>query len=223
MIPEALILQAISIPGWLTKKEGELLFNLAKKCKGNENAIVEIGSFQGRSTIFITAGSKYGNGLKVYACDPHVGDLACGNLKTFEDFKKNIKYGGLDKLIIPLVMTSEEAVKDFDKKIEMIFFDGNHDYEYVKKDFLLWEPKMVENSWIAFHDTNSNIGPDKVVREFIFHSNNFRKIRFCDSIVYAQKCKFIKTKEKLQNFFVYLCWETFQVLRKVRKFMRRII
>ena len=45
------------VDGWLTYKEGELLYNLAKNCTG-EGVIVEIGSWQGKSTIWLGRGSK---------------------------------------------------------------------------------------------------------------------------------------------------------------------
>lgn len=45
------------VDGWLTHGEGGLLYNLAKNCKGN-GVIVEIGSWKGKSTIWLGAGSK---------------------------------------------------------------------------------------------------------------------------------------------------------------------
>jgi predicted O-methyltransferase YrrM len=60
------------IDGWLSDNEGELLFNLAKNCKG-EGKIVEIGSWKGKSTVWLASGSKSGKNVKVYAIDPHTG------------------------------------------------------------------------------------------------------------------------------------------------------
>ena len=58
--------------GWLSDREGEILYNLAKNCKG-KGVIVEIGSWEGKSTIWIGSGSKNGNKVKIYAIDPHTG------------------------------------------------------------------------------------------------------------------------------------------------------
>jgi len=60
------------VDGWLLDIEGELLYDLAKNCKGN-GVIVEIGSWTGKSTIWLGKGSKAGNKVKVYAIDPHTG------------------------------------------------------------------------------------------------------------------------------------------------------
>ncbi|MGZ4924459.1 MAG: hypothetical protein ACXV5H_10990, partial [Halobacteriota archaeon] len=43
--------------GWLADIEGTLLYTLGKNCKAN-GAIVEIGSWKGKSTIFLAKGSK---------------------------------------------------------------------------------------------------------------------------------------------------------------------
>jgi predicted O-methyltransferase YrrM len=64
---------AKDVPGWLTDAEGELLFNLAKSCSG-KGVIVEIGSWKGKSTIWMARGSQAGHGVKIYAIDPHEGD-----------------------------------------------------------------------------------------------------------------------------------------------------
>ena len=58
--------------GWLTPAEGELLYNLAKNCTG-KGVIVEIGSWVGKSTIHLAAGSQEGSQVPVFAIDPHTG------------------------------------------------------------------------------------------------------------------------------------------------------
>ncbi|MCS6951010.1 MAG: class I SAM-dependent methyltransferase, partial [bacterium] len=60
------------VEGWLTVEEGELLYQLARACKG-KGVIVEIGSFKGKSTIWLAKGSLAGAGVRVFAIDPHTG------------------------------------------------------------------------------------------------------------------------------------------------------
>ena len=71
MIDEIKSLTA-GIEGWLTDDEGELLFKLARACAGR-GGIVEIGSWKGKSTIWLGRGSMAGNRAKVWAIDPHTG------------------------------------------------------------------------------------------------------------------------------------------------------
>ncbi len=50
------IQSARDIEGWLTEKEGIFLYKMANKCTGR-GVIVEIGSWKGKSTIWLSLGS----------------------------------------------------------------------------------------------------------------------------------------------------------------------
>ncbi|MHA1251365.1 MAG: class I SAM-dependent methyltransferase [Candidatus Helarchaeota archaeon] len=166
--------------GGFRDEEGIILYNLARNCKG-KGVIVEIGSWKGRSTIWLANGSKQGNSVKVYAIDPHtgLGDIQkkYGPVWTFDEFKKNIKKAGVDDIVIPIVKTSKEAAKDFKKPVEFIFIDGGHEYEVVKSDFFLWFPKLVNGGIMAFHDSTTWEGPKKIVDNYIFKSKYFKNIK----------------------------------------------
>lgn len=195
-----------SVDGWLTDAEGELLYNLAKNCTG-EGVIVEIGSWKGKSTIWLGKGSLKGEKVKVYAIDPHTGSSehkkAYGKVWTFEEFSHNIKNAQLDDVVIPIVKTSEKAAKNFDDPVEFIFIDGAHEYELVKLDFELWFPKLINGGTMAFHDTMAP-GPKKVVEESLYKSKNFRTVRFTDSITYAEKIDENSLIDRLKNRYVHL-------------------
>jgi len=60
------------VKGWLTFNEGVFLYNTAKNCN-SKYVIVEIGSWQGKSTIWLAKGSLAGNKARIYAIDPHTG------------------------------------------------------------------------------------------------------------------------------------------------------
>jgi len=181
-----------NVEGWLQEKEGEFLYRTAKNVSG-EHAIVEIGSWKGKSTICLALGSKAGNKAKVYAVDPHTGSTELkeiyGEIWTLEDFKSNIRSAGCKDIVVPIVKTSEEAAEGWNKPIEFLFIDGAHEYELVKLDFELWHPHLIKGGVIAFHDTTGDRleGPKRVVEEFVFNSRNFRDIGFIDSITFATK------------------------------------
>jgi predicted O-methyltransferase YrrM len=178
-----------SIEGWLTVNEGQLLYNLAKNCKGN-GVIVEIGSWKGRSTVCLAKGSKEGKKLKVYAIDPHANTPShkdLGEASTLVTFKRNISSAGVDEIVVPLVKTSAEARKTWgatpricqghpsSKAVQLLFIDGSHEYQMVKLDFELWFPEVVNGGIVAFHDTTDHAGPYRVVKEFVCKSRNLRK------------------------------------------------
>ena len=191
--------------GLLSDAETECLYLLAKKCGGS--TIVEIGSWKGKSTVCLALGSKAGGSGKVFAIDPHSGLAdSCAKLYYPEDtgpiFRENIKRARVDDIVTPLVMKSEEAAKGWTEPISLLWIDGAHDYENVKKDFLLWEPYLKKDGVIAFHDALYSLGHNypgirKVMYKYIFQSNSFSNVHFCGSIVCATKVVSLSMQDRL--------------------------
>jgi MMP 1-O-methyltransferase len=179
-----------ALDGWLNPKEGRLLFRLARNCKGR-GAIVEIGSWKGKSTICLAHGSTAGSHAKIHAIDPHTGSPEhaehFGQVWTFEEFKQNIANAGVQHLVVPHVDFSTAVARVFDEPVEFIFVDGLHEYEGVRDDFEAWFPKVLDGGTMAFHDSTCWPGVFKVVGDRVFKSRHFRKVRFVRSIVYGQK------------------------------------
>lgn len=175
---------SIKIDGWLTDREGKALFELAKQCP-KKTVIVEIGSYKGKSTIYLAKGSKAGNKVRIYAIDPHEGV----NKKedTFYQFINNIKKAEVDDIIIPLKMTSEKAYDDFNEKIGLIFIDGDHSYDAVEYDTLHWILNVVDKGMMVFHDSTYFPGVRKAVDKYVYKSLQFKNIRLVDSITIAEK------------------------------------
>ena len=187
-----------TVDGWLTKSEGIFLFMLAKNGPGY-GEIVEISSFKGLSTIWLAKGSQLSKREVITAIDPHTGSpehQEGGNLKdympnegtTFPIFLKNIDDFGINNIVNPLKMTSEDAFINWNKPIRLLFIDGNHDYSYVKKDYILWESHLIDGGIIAFHDTEWE-GPGKIIAEYIRNSEKFREVIRVDGLTIAKKVK----------------------------------
>lgn len=194
----------------VSDREGEVLYNAAKNCTG-KGVIIEIGSWKGRSTIWLGKGSKAGNKVTVYAIDPHSGSpihrQIYGKVWTFEEFNKNIKTANVDDVVIPMVKTSEEVEKDWDDlPVELLWIDGNHEYKFVKLDFDKWFPHLIDRGIIAFHDTifYSVTGPKKVVIDNVYRSKKFVNIGLIGSITFARKVSRNSVKDRLKNRFALL-------------------
>jgi predicted O-methyltransferase YrrM len=196
---------------YLLHLEGPLLYNLAKKCTG-KGVIVEIGSWKGRSTIWLAKGSKSGKRVRIFAIDPHTGSpehkKQFGKVWTFDEFRKNIKFAKVSDIITPIVKTSQDAAKRFDKPVELIFIDGAHDYLSVKQDFDLWFPKVMVGGVMAFHDTTDIPGPRKFVKKFVFKSRYFRNVRFANSVTYATKVQSNSLLDRMRNGY-HMCLKDF--------------
>lgn len=191
-----------SVDGWLNPKEAGLLYQLGSRCKGR-GAIVEIGSWKGKSTICLARGSQAGGKAKIHAIDPHTGSpehsRQFGAVWTFDEFRRNIENTGLSEMVIPHVDFSDAVARKFDEPVELIFIDGLHEYEGVKMDFDAWFSKVMEHGTMAFHDTTGWPGVLRVVKEDVFKSRYFRKVRFAKSIVHGEKVARNTFFERIEN------------------------
>jgi predicted O-methyltransferase YrrM len=178
-----------TLPGMLTFDEVDCLYHLGQinQCDG---VIVEIGSWQGKSTIALAMGAARVHREKIYAIDPHAIQPEEGYPEdTRSAFTANIREAGLDSQVIPMIMTSKEAASDWSQPIRLLWIDGDHRYESVKQDFLLWEPFVVDGGIIAMHDTIRKQGPKKVLWENVFRSCRFQEIAIVDNITAAKKVR----------------------------------
>jgi len=83
--------------------------------------------------------------------------------------------------VVPLQMTSEDAVDFVPNDLDMVYIDGNHAYDYVKKDIELYYPKVKPGGIIGGHDIDGNshgVNVKRAVYEFADKNNlqvNVRK------------------------------------------------
>lgn len=208
-----------NIGGWLTEAEGLFLYNTAKKVKTG-NAIVEIGSWKGKSTICLGNGSQDGNRVKIFAIDPHIGSSEhrkmFGKVDTFEEFKQNINRGGISEFVEPIRDTSENAAKNLNQQIEFVFIDGAHEYNFVKLDFKLWFPKVVNGGILAFHDSWRFIGPNLATTIPLLVSSKIRNPKLVDTITYFEKVERNSLLDRLQN----ICFVMYRTLFGRAGFLR---
>lgn len=219
-IPSSVYALTETVEGWLTREEGELLYRLARACKGN-GVIVEIGSFKGKSTIWLAKGSQAGAGVPVYAIDPHTGSEehrpSVGEpLWTYEEFMANLRRAQVEEIVKPLLSTSEAAVVSFELPVELLFIDGDHRYEAVRQDFDLWVPKLIEDGYLLMHDTIRWSGPRRVARETLYRSTCFRGVGFVHSISFGQKVAYNTPDDRRRNRYVLLLHTMYDRLSYIR-------
>ena len=127
------------------------LKELASKSRG---VIVELGGFQGRTSIQLGIGSKSGYNNEVYVIDPWNGNKLRGTKDVYfskEVFLNNMKTAGVDDIVNAIQSKSENILPKWDKEIGMLFIDGDHTYQGVKKD-IQWIKHVKNGGIIAFHD-----------------------------------------------------------------------
>ena len=145
-----------SIPGWFDFQD--IYSEIVKESK-DKDAFVEIGTFYGKSTIFLANEIKNsGKDLPFFTVDPWNNSLIDEKGRKFPEcsmdkFMANAKSCGVDRYVIPIPGLSIVAAKSFaDKSLKFVFIDGEHSYEAVKSDIEAWLPKLRPGGVIAGHD-----------------------------------------------------------------------
>ncbi|KKN79322.1 hypothetical protein LCGC14_0341040 [marine sediment metagenome] len=182
-----------------TIKEGQALYKLAMNTK---EVIVEIGSWKGYSTLWLAKGSEAGNRISVYAIDTFGGDinnLVTGEGATYKAFLLNIKNKGVENIVIPMAMKSEDAESGWIVPIGLLFIDGDH--EDIVKDFTRWYPHLEEGGTIALHDTVNGYDmlPYRLAVKELYKSGKFVNVKRVGSITYARKVSNLSTGDRFRN------------------------
>lgn len=157
---EALGDMSLSIPGMITPESGKFLYALCY-LQELEGDVVEIGSWQGRSTSFLARAVKESKNGEFFAIDHFEGNLgkedfyavdgSVNNLKA--NFQKNMSKFELSDFVNLLDMTNVKASKLINEKvIRFLFIDGDHTKKGVKKDIELFFPRLVKGSIVVFDD-----------------------------------------------------------------------
>lgn len=141
-------------PPLMDPPETDLLIKYVKRCKIH---FVEIGTYKGGSASLI---SKYlSSGVSLTTIDtfektPEGSIPPKKEPPTLEEARETIeRQGDISKVKI-VKGYSWEVAKSWEKDIDMLFIDGDHRYEAVKKDFSSWEPHVIKGGRILVHDTN---------------------------------------------------------------------
>jgi MMP 1-O-methyltransferase len=186
-----------SIDGWLSSNEALGLYDVASRLPAGA-VVVEIGSWQGKSTYCIAKGLKSGT---VNAIDPFnaAGGADEGSEKIYLDKKQNkdLMQGFIDNMTSRNVMDkivvkrgySFDFANEF-PRIDFLFIDGDHSIEGCQRDFEMFSPKLVSGGYIAFHDfypDRSDLGPTHVINNIVLKSPEYSFYGKFDSLWVGKK------------------------------------
>ena len=171
--------------GMINFDEAMLLYCLAREVRSG--CIVEVGSYRGRSTVFLGNGSLDGVQVPVYAVDPHkdfVGVL--GGIFGPKDrtaFYRTMLETGCSEIVSLINLSSEHFASTWTTPVSLLWIDGDHSYEGVKRDFECWLPHLTMGALIAFDDaTNPVLGPRKLIDELVA-SGDFEEVESVVKVV----------------------------------------
>lgn len=153
------------------------LYDAAIGCPDG-GTIVEIGSFQGRSTIVLASAAA--PDVAVIAIDPHAGnDRGPQEYEGFEQaaaddhatFLANLERAGVADRVRHVRMFSDAALGEVEAPIDVLYIDGAHRYAPARADIRDWGAKVTEGGVLLIHDSFSSIGVTlAILRELVFGS-----------------------------------------------------
>ena len=129
---------------------------LSKYAAGAESVVVEIGAaFGGSTTILLVSLARQ---AQLWSIDPfvtHQGWKASQEecRARVSRFLRAIERERLTDNWTLVAKPSYEVVKDWNRGIDMVFIDGDHHYDAVKRDFEDWYPYVKKGGKLLIHDS----------------------------------------------------------------------
>lgn len=152
VVPEDGFQFPADVEGWLSYKEGRALADLCR-----DKAVLEVGSYLGRSTICIAQTAS-----SVVSVDTHDGRGTAVPQDTLPQFAANLSRYGVRQKVDVNSCSFEDFInwQDPDQTFELIFIDGAHDYKSVVSDIVNATSLMAPGGLLVFHDYRSPLDPD---------------------------------------------------------------
>jgi MMP 1-O-methyltransferase len=199
---------ALAAKGFLSEEEGDVLFKLAQQCS-RVAPCVEIGSYCGRSTLFLGEGCRYGR-YNLFSIDHHRGsaeqqpgeqyfdpefyDEAAQSPNTLPEYLRNLALAGLLNCIIPVFGDSVRVARNCaGLRVSLVFIDGGHSESDVDGDFEHWGRLVIPGGYLCFHDIYLNPEDGGQAPRRVFEraqaSGVWRKVGMNGSLGVLLKCR----------------------------------
>lgn len=188
------ILEPDGVPGNIAPLEIIAIVQLIRYSK--PKMLFEIGTFDGRTTLNMGANSP--EDAKIYTLDlprdmiDNTKLAITSGEKRFIDKKASgLRFHGTEWGNKITQLYGDSATFDFSQfldKMDFVFVDGSHSYEYVVNDSKM-AVKLVKNGIIVWHDYSVWRGVSKALDELYSRSDDFKSLRHIQgtSLVYMQK------------------------------------
>ena len=161
-----LIGAAEAAAGFMPRAEGLALFDAAAEyaCRG---PVLEIGSYCGKSTIYLAAAASAA-GQPVVTVDHHRGseehqpgweyhdpalvDPVTGRLDTLPVLRATLAAAGLEDHVVVVVGRSADLAGLWGTPLGLVFIDGGHTEAAAVTDYEGWAPWVAQGGALAIHD-----------------------------------------------------------------------
>ena len=168
------------VPGWLSDDQAGRLWERARALRPPQTA-VEIGSYQGRSTIVLALAAP--GGVDVVAIDPHAGNdrgpreirgTGAEGEADYARFHANLSRAGVEERVRHVRRPSQDAWDEVGARIGLLFVDGAHRYRPARADLRHWGPRVDPGGTMLVHDAFSSLGVTAALARELFLSGDWR-------------------------------------------------
>lgn len=161
---------ALAAKGFMPADEGDALHSgaLAAGAAVPGAPFVEVGSYCGRSTIWLGAAARQCSTV-VFAVDHHRGseenqagwehhdpelvDVVTGRMDSLPFFRRAIAAAGMEDVVVAVVGQSPVVAAHLRTlRPALVFIDGGHGVEPARADYAGWVPLVAPGGTLAIHD-----------------------------------------------------------------------
>ncbi len=202
---------ALATKGFMPEAEGDALFVAAcAACSELPGLpIVEVGTYCGRSTVWLGAAAKLSETF-LFTVDHHSGseenqkgwewfdeslvDARTQKLNTLPTFLKTLKQAHIGNVVVPIIAESRLASQQWSSELAFCFVDGGHGDEPARLDYQGWAPKVAVGGCLAIHDIFSDPkdggqAPYKFIYQPAIDSGKFDEISATGSLRILRRTK----------------------------------
>ncbi|MEV0947623.1 class I SAM-dependent methyltransferase [Rhodococcus sp. NPDC049939] len=158
---------ADATPGFMPEDEGIALHRAATQYLGEGDTGIEIGTYCGRSTLYLAAAAK-ARGARIVTIDHHHGseehqpgweyhdpalvDPHTGLLDTVGRFRHTMADSGLEEYVVAILGRSSTVSALWHHPVGFVFIDGGHTSEAASADLEGWAPWVQVGGALLIHD-----------------------------------------------------------------------
>jgi MMP 1-O-methyltransferase len=152
--------------GFMPEPEGLALFDAAASYS-RRGPVLEIGSYCGKSTLYLAAAASAAGQLVVTVDhhrgseehqpgweyhDPQLVDAGTGRLDTLPRLRATLAAAGLEDHVVVVVGRSADVARLWRTPLGMAFIDGGHTEQAAVTDYQGWAPWVTPGGVLAIHD-----------------------------------------------------------------------
>ena len=157
---------ADAAPGFMPVPEGLALFDAAARY-APRGPVLEVGSYCGKSTIYLAAAARTAGQLVVTVDhhrgseehqpgweyhDPALVDPVTGRLDTLPTLRATLAAAGLEDHVVLVVGRSADVARLWATPLGLVFIDGGHTEAAAVTDYESWAPLVAPGGALAIHD-----------------------------------------------------------------------